>query len=60
MIVYNDTRDVRYVSKEVVKMENARAAIEKQEEEKKQENRNRKTILPLQEKKKKVKRTRKH
>ncbi|HQG66091.1 MAG TPA: hypothetical protein PLA32_09965 [Smithella sp.] len=57
MIVYNDTRDVRYVSKEVVKMENARAAIEKQEEEKKQENRNRETSFKKPEKKKNKKRT---
>ncbi|MGB5217177.1 MAG: hypothetical protein WBN66_02645 [Smithella sp.] len=57
IIVYNDTRDVRYVSKEVVKMENARAAIEKKEEEKKQENINRETSLKKAEKKKNKKRT---
>ena len=60
MIVYNDTRDVRYVSTEVVKMENARAAMERQNEEKKQEKINRDNSLKTPGKKKKVKRTKKH
>ena len=60
IIVYNDTRDVRYISKEVVKMENARAAIERQEEEKEQKNINGKNFLKTTENKKKVKRAKMH
>jgi hypothetical protein len=60
IIIYNDTRDVRYVSKEVVKMENARAEIQKKEEEKKQESVNRAKPLKTTGKKKKMKKTKRH